>query len=152
VGTETDPSYEVLPTPYQHIQPTEKRCRGRCRRNLSLDEYHRHPNGLYGRHPRCKRCRRDEQAWRSSTDHRANHLMRKYGITLADYERLLAVQGGVCAICRTDRTSRWGTLCVDHDHESKHVRGLLCTDCNLAVGKMRDDADLFRRAAAYLEA
>ncbi|MGA3037754.1 MAG: endonuclease domain-containing protein [Vulcanimicrobiaceae bacterium] len=72
------------------------------------------------------------------------------------------MQGGTCAICRTPwnecRKSHGlhndGTflqhLEVDHDHETGKVRGLLCGDCNIAIGKLYDDVDSCRRAADYL--
>ena len=65
------------------------------------------------------------------------------------YAELLAKQNGVCAICGgTDATRE---LAADHDHETGRVRGLLCTCCNTAIGKLRHDAGLVRQAAKYLE-
>src|SRR5438094_9480440 len=60
---------------------------------------------------------------------RAGHLKRKFGISLEQYEEMLAKQGGVCAICGAPPPE--GTsLHVDHDHETGEVRGLLCFPCN----------------------
>ena len=56
------------------------------------------------------------------------NLQRRYGITCTDYDRLLAAQGGQCAICR--KPPRKNRLHVDHDHDSGKVRGLLCVSCN----------------------
>jgi hypothetical protein len=81
---------------------------------------------------------------------RDGDLRRLYGITLADYRRLLTHQGGVCAICRRPPVNR--ALHVDHDHTTKVVRGLLCFDCNRhLVGRQRHPEKL-RAAARYLEA
>lgn len=78
-------------------------------------------------------------------------LRRKYGLTLADYEEMLAGQGGVCAICGTDDPGgRHGRFNIDHDHASGEVRGLLCTSCNHGLGKFQDSPDLLEEAAAYL--
>jgi len=83
-------------------------------------------------------------------------LRRLYGITIEDYEALLARQDGRCAICRADQPGgtqpedrvSWH---VDHDHATGAVRGLLCNRCNRAVGLLRDDPEVCRRAAGYLE-
>ena len=55
-------------------------------------------------------------------------------------------QGGLCAICR-----QAPAVHVDHDHATGTVRGLLCFPCNAAIGHLRDDPQIMRRAAAYLE-
>jgi hypothetical protein len=76
--------------------------------------------------------------------------MRKYGMTLADYERMFEAQGGVCAICGEARPEE-RTLHVDHDHATGVIRGLLCFRCNNALGDFREEYELFRRAAEYLD-
>ena len=58
---------------------------------------------------------------------------------------MLAAQGGLCAICREAPAEH-----VDHDHETGQVRGLLCFNCNGALGQFRDRTDLMLRAVAYL--
>jgi hypothetical protein len=80
-------------------------------------------------------------------------LERKFGITRAEYDQMLADQGGVCKLCDGKEPypgSR--ALCVDHDHETGKVRSLLCTHCNSGLGMFRDSPDLLRAAAAYIEA
>ena len=81
---------------------------------------------------------------------RKSHLKRKYGITIADYERMFDEQGGVCAICGEARPEE-RTLHVDHDHETGVIRGLLCFRCNNALGDFREEYELFQRAADYLD-
>jgi 5-methylcytosine-specific restriction endonuclease McrA len=77
-------------------------------------------------------------------------LMRDFGITLEEYEAMDAAQNGVCAICR--RKCKSGRrLAVDHCHKTSKVRGLLCMNCNNAIGRMGDDPLLLRAAASYLE-
>jgi len=80
---------------------------------------------------------------------RKSLLATLYGMTLADYEALLARQGGVCAICRERPACR---LYVDHCHATGWVRGLLCICCNFALGLFKDQPDRLRAGAAYLEA
>lgn len=89
-------------------------------------------------------------------DHRKNRrLLRRYGITLDTYHQLYRIQNGVCAICqRPERRDARGVLeplCVDHSHLTGRVRGLLCHHCNTAIGKLKDNVDLMRRAIAYLQ-
>jgi hypothetical protein len=74
-------------------------------------------------------------------------LWRRYRMSLADFDALLARQGGVCATCKKRRP-----LGVDHCHVTGKVRGLLCMNCNLGLGHFNDDPDRMRAAAAYVEA
>lgn len=87
--------------------------------------------------------------------YRAAHLRKKFGITIAEYQAKLEEQKGVCAICsKPERGTRNGIvrwLNVDHNHETKAVRGLLCTNCNVAVGMMCESVDIMRSAISYLE-
>lgn len=85
---------------------------------------------------------------------RESELLRKYGITLATYIRMGEEQNWLCAICFEPETELRGgvlrPLCVDHDHATKKVRGLLCTACNTGIGKLRDDPKLLASAITYL--
>ena len=58
---------------------------------------------------------------------------------------MVAEQGGVCAACRTDEPKH-----VDHDHQTGHVRGVLCFLCNQALGNVRDDVERLQRLIDYL--
>ena len=80
------------------------------------------------------------------------HLLRKYGLTLEEYEALLTTQGGGCAICgSTDPgTKNAGCFPVDHDHATGAVRGLLCRACNIGLGLFKDDASLLTKALNYI--
>jgi hypothetical protein len=73
---------------------------------------------------------------------------RKYGITEEDLRVLQEAAGGLCGICG----ERFDVLCVDHDHSSGRVRGLLCRDHNLMLGFAKDRPDVLLRAAEYLGA
>jgi hypothetical protein len=87
---------------------------------------------------------------RSQPYRRDVQLRSLYGITQADYDRLLALQYGRCAICGTTKPGTRGTWRVDHDHETGQVRGLLCDRCNLGIGYMQDDPDILIAAARYV--
>jgi len=65
---------------------------------------------------------------------------------------MLDRQGHACAICKTKHENKRGkVLHVDHCHKTGRVRELLCTACNTALGKMRDDTERLKSAIAYLE-
>ena len=81
---------------------------------------------------------------------RAEHLRRKYGITVEQYDEMLEAQGGGCCICgRPPREDI--SLHVDHDHSTGEIRGILCFRCNNALADFQDDQQLLAKAAAYLD-
>ena len=77
-------------------------------------------------------------------------LRKKYGIGVAEYNAMLLKQSGRCAICLTDAPGGRGRFHVDHCHDTKRVRGLLCNQCNRMVGQGKDIAIVFLAAARYL--
>ena len=81
---------------------------------------------------------------------RREHLMRKFGLTLDDYEKMAASQNNVCAIC-FEKCATGNSLAVDHCHETNVIRGLLCKNCNTAIGLLMDNTDNLFRAISYLE-
>jgi hypothetical protein len=81
-------------------------------------------------------------------DSRKSNLKWSYGITPEDYDKMFAEQNGRCAICGNESTKR---LCVDHDHKTGKIRGLLCFDCNKALGFIHDDIRIVENIILYLE-
>lgn len=74
----------------------------------------------------------------------------RYGITVEDYEQILSDQNGVCAIC-FETEDHFSRLVVDHNHETGKVRGLLCNNCNRALGLFKDTQQRLLSAAQYLK-
>lgn len=72
-----------------------------------------------------------------------------HGLTNAEYNNLLNKQNHRCAICKQPPTIK--RLAVDHCHTTGKVRGLLCFNCNVGLGKFREDTALLRKAVVYLE-
>ena len=82
-------------------------------------------------------------------------LKKKYGISVEEYDRMLTSQNGVCAICggretHVHKSGKLKELAVDHDHKTNEVRGLLCMNCNQALGRFQDSMENLHRAIAYL--
>ncbi len=89
------------------------------------------------------------RAWQRKQvlNNRSARLIREYGISLVEYDKMLVAQEGVCAICgRPDPKRR---LTVDHCHLTGKVRGLLCKKCNTAIGLLGDSSDVLVKALAY---
>ena len=81
---------------------------------------------------------------------RDGYYRRTYGVSADEVDEMLRRQGGGCAVCG-DKPERLASMHLDHDHEAGRLRGLLCLSCNQGIGKFRDDPDLLRAAADYLE-
>ena len=114
-----------------------KQCRS-CGVEKPLSEFHKRSD-TGNLQTQCKNCYHSRQ------------LERLYGITLAEYDRMYEEQNGVCKICHLPQESKRNTrLCVDHNHTTGEVRGLLCDSCNRAIGLLKDDPRLLDRAAEYL--
>ena len=141
-----------------------KKC-PRCEQTKPLTEYHVRKSRGGQPASRCKSCSRDaHREWRRKqpdydkrryqvvkVETRERHLVRKYGVGLADYNAMLAAQGGKCAICyATEASQRYGVLHVDHCHKTGAVRGLLCRGCNHMLGVVNDEPAALARAIAYL--
>ena len=76
----------------------------------------------------------------------------KYGLTLLDYDEMVKAQNGRCRICGTTASGIAGEVwAVDHDHITKRVRALLCSNCNAGLGLFGDSPERLRAAADYLE-
>jgi len=80
---------------------------------------------------------------------RRYHLIKKYGITEEDYQRMFDEQNGGCAICGGTKGKN-GRLHIDHNHATGKVRGLLCSPCNVAIGMLRENPALFQKAQDYI--
>lgn len=107
----------------------------------------RHPGAAYAS---CKgwEKRNPEKA---KANRRKTKLKIHFGLTVSQYDAMLASQDGACAICRETETVRRNKhLSVDHCHATGRIRGLLCSKCNTAIGMLRDRPENARAAAEYL--
>lgn len=76
------------------------------------------------------------------------YLLAKYGLTVAEFDQMVSDRGGACDLCSVVPSD---TLCVDHDHETGFVRGLLCRQCNAGLGQLGDTVESLSKALAYLK-
>ena len=79
-----------------------------------------------------------------------NGLLQKYGLTQIEYDRMYQIQNGSCNICNTHQSQLPKALSVDHCHTTGKIRGLLCQDCNLALGRFKDNIDILASAMQHL--
>lgn len=107
--------------------------------------------------PRCATHHRARRKTSKASTHE-KYVQKTYGLRPGEYERILALQGGVCYLCRRAKGTT-KKLAVDHDHAccpetpacGKCVRGLLCGPCNKILGHARDSVAFFDRGRSYLE-
>lgn len=153
-----------------------KTCR-MCEQHKPMDDFHANRRERDGRRGECRECFnayqrerwlaredirqskaiRDAEWRRNNPDrqkaiHRRHNLKRNYGMTVGQYEAMLRAQSSGCAACgsKDNGDSRFDTFAVDHDHRTGKVRGLLCSQCNFALGHVNDDPDRLMALAAYL--
>lgn len=82
--------------------------------------------------------------------YRDSRLRATFGITALHYDQMLAEQNGCCACCGVSQDSLNRKLAVDHCHDTDMVRGLLCSNCNLALGQVGDNIEVLQNMIAYL--
>jgi hypothetical protein len=132
----------------EYVPPTEKFCNG-CEQTLPASSFsvrHERAKGKALR-ARCKQCvGKAHDEWRAKNPgaSRVRNLKSKYGISEAEYMKMLDEQGGGCALCGS-KESKWATspwLHVDHNHDTGEVRGLLCHLCNIVVGGIEKTPDM----------
>lgn len=134
-----------VPTAYKY-KKLGCRCEG-CK--LAASRY-RKAYSLKNR-DRINALKREAIKRRSIERKRDENLRYTHGITVDDYNRMLSSQGGVCAICKSNQWGgRWNTPCVDHNHKSGKVRGLLCLMCNRGIGNFKDNPKILETAIRYL--
>ena len=119
----------------------------RCKRTVPVGDFGSNRSARDGRTAYCRPCHTAVGAaskTRLYGSTREYHLRRRYGITGADFDAMVEAQGGTCAVCDGKPEH------VDHDHATGKVRGILCFNCNQALGNARDDIDVLHGLIRYL--
>lgn len=138
---------------------TETKICTKCGEEKPHTEFHLHKISKDGRHPSCAKCKnatnlkywnsipKEEQKIRT----RRRRIKHRYGITQEEYEVIALEQNYKCAICkREDSAWKGDYMAIDHDHATGKVRGLLCGECNVGLGKFDDNFDILYNALLYL--
>lgn len=151
-----DPLIVITPKPTISEDGTRRQC-AKCEQWLPLGAFYRDRGAGKGKHSRCKECLRTDgrEKWRDRPEqmqrNRRRYILKiQYGITLEEYEAMLTAQQGVCALCGAPPPDDRG-LAVDHCHDTKRIRGLLCGPCNTALPRV-EIPGWTEAALAYLAA
>lgn len=141
-----------------------------CHEWKPVDQFHRSKTKC-GRASYCKSCERHkaiafrlehpekyrevkQKSAAKRAEYRKSFILRKlYGLTLDQYRVLLESQNYGCAICRAtkEQNDKRRDLCVDHEHSTGRVRGLLCGNCNRGIGYFKEDPKRIQSAIDYLK-
>jgi len=142
---------------------TKKWC-NKCKKVRPASKFNKDKSTKTGLYPYCRDCQskknskyykengraiisrqvdRDERRLQQ----RSYKLKVKYGIDLKKYYEMYEAQQGRCLVC-----DEWQErLFVDHDHKSEEIRGLLCNNCNMGIGLLKDNPTVLERAVAYIK-
>lgn len=142
----------------RNADPDAMRAKGRetARRQHEArrDEINARRRARYASDPEPHRARARQSSRQNPEGVMDRQYQRYYGLTLSEYEAMVAARGGLCDIChRPETMTQKGNvkrLSVDHDHDTGAVRGLLCSACNRALGFLGDDPERVAEAAAYI--
>lgn len=78
--------------------------------------------------------------------------LKRYNLTLEQYNKMLINQNHKCAICNIDEVNtKTKRLVVDHNHNTNEIRNLLCSPCNFLIGLAKENPEILRKSAEYLE-
>jgi Recombination endonuclease VII len=138
----------------------EKRC-CKCKENKEVSLFSKCKREKSGLQVWCKACMKSwkpevkraydrKKYYEHNDEWRNQNYIRRYGISLQEYNAKLEEQNNVCKLCLSSCTTG-RRLAVDHCHTTGKVRGLLCKNCNQALGLFKESADLIEKAADYIK-
>jgi hypothetical protein len=127
-----------------------------CKLEKPLFEFSPNGKAFDGFQSWCVKCTNDERTKKRNTEdgkrqRRDEGLRRWYGVTVDEYEAMLEKVGYKCEVCGSPG-DLWTGLHLDHDHKTNKPRGILCGNCNRALGNAMDDIEILKKLIAYLEA
>lgn len=129
---------------------------GCCKTNLPLESFAKNKNKKDGLQERCTTCRKNHHQKvkhlipKQTKEQKRKYLIKSYGLSVLEFNKMLESQENKCAICKSEN---WGRPSpnIDHCHNSLKVRGLLCNNCNRALGLFKDNIEVLENARKYLE-
>lgn len=138
-----------------HTSFNMKSC-NRCNEVKPLEDFVKRSNRPTPYQAYCKVCHNKSMRSVDRSEYmRGYDLNKTYGISVDDFNQISESQNHQCAICKKTakekiKVGKKKYLCVDHCHDSGKVRGLLCDQCNRAIGLLKEDLQLFTNAIEYL--
>lgn len=141
----------------------EQKICGRCKTSKNISEFSKlspesktYKNFKNGIKPWCKECYKEYSKKymrnaRKQSGTRYDHYQRRYGISHDQVIEMLEQRNYKCDICGNESDHRYAKLCVDHNHETGKVRGMLCFSCNVMIGQGRDNTEVLSNAIKYLK-
>lgn len=143
------------------IESEIKRC-PYCGKDRLFSDFYKDRGRADGVSYSCRECLkisskeiREDKPGKVRRSRREVILRSKYNISQQDYDLLLSSQGNKCCICGTSaesytRSGKSVPLAVDHCHSTGKVRGLLCNQCNIGIGNLKDNPEVIKNALEYL--
>ena len=135
-----------------------------CKIEKDVNEFRRKENSKRGVSSRCSECWKikDKRRYEADSERIKNRakisaIKCGYGLTREEFYSMYAAQDGKCGICRISLSRDILTIghphsaCIDHNHETGEIRGILCRHCNGALGLFKDRLDVIERAVEYLK-
>jgi hypothetical protein len=131
----------------RQANPEKFRAQDRNYRESHIDQDREKQRKYRKAHP--EKIREDKRKWTAKNPEKACEYSRKrkFGVTPENYKRMLLNQNGVCIICGGNRSKK--DLCIDHDHTTNKIRGLLCSLCNSAFGLMEENIEWLQKMIDY---
>jgi len=131
----------------------------KCEETKPLSSFSKQAANKDGRKTQCKVCCRTKALQTQSKNPefiREKNLKTRFNLSIDGYNHQFLHQRGLCNICNKPETSvdskgnvKW--LCVDHNHSTNELRGLLCNNCNVGLGKLGDSISALESAIQYLK-
>ena len=125
----------------------------KCQARKPLNAFCKHRLNKDGLNRQCKRCAREQfvKLAEDSPGIRWKYKLKsRFGLRVEDYYQILSAQNGGCSACG-EAPKAGKKLCVDHNHKTGKVRGLLCFPCNVSLGALKEDPNRIRGLLAYSE-
>ena len=132
----------------------------KCKVSKKVTDFYKDTRRKNGITSWCRECWKIQEAIRREKlgpkGRKNRKLKNLYGINIEQYQEMLKEQNNLCAVCGNkesmvnSKSNKVQKLCVDHDHTTGKVRGLLCTACNKGLGILKDNPDIVLRGYNYL--
>lgn len=134
-----------------------KKCT-KCKQVKSLDQFYLDKRAKDNKRSACSSCHKQwkldnvdyiKQYYINNKDkYKFNSIKKRYGLNENQYHKMFNDQLGLCAICKLEASK---PLHIDHCHKTGQIRGLLCVNCNVALGLLKEDKNIIKSVLTYLD-